>query len=448
MSIRGVLFIIGALLIGQCTALIRVPLHKTRSLRRLMSDSGMSLDDLRALGMRVGSLDSSASPELPVERLTNFMDAQYYGLISIGTPPQNFSVLFDTGSSNLWVPSIHCSFLDLACWVHRRYNSKKSSSYVMNGTEFSIRYGRGSLSGFISQDTVSVAGLSVPAQQFGEAVKQPGITFAVARFDGVLGMAYPSISVANVTPVFDTAMAAKLLPQNIFSVYISRDTAAELGGELILGGTDPQYFSGDLHYVNVTRKAYWQIQMDRVDVGNQLTLCKTGCQSIVDTGTSLMVGPAAEIRALHKAIGALPLLMGEYFIDCKKIPSLPVISFNIGGKMFNLTGEDYVLKVFTNKTQQKRRLCLDPSFICLFSCRSLRWARPSVCQASWPWTSPLRPGRSGSWETSSSGSTTPCLIGTPTGWASPLPSRRLKTELWSWNVSENVMICRIQITNT
>lgn len=67
-----------------------------------------------------------------------------------------------------------------------------------------------------------VAGLSVPAQQFGEAVKQPGITFAVARFDGVLGMAYPSISVANVTPVFDTAMAAKLLPQNIFSVYISR----------------------------------------------------------------------------------------------------------------------------------------------------------------------------------------------------------------------------------
>lgn len=64
--------------------------------------------------------------------------------------------------------------------------------------------------------------MQVTGQQFGEAVKQPGITFAVARFDGVLGMGYPTISVNNITPVFDTAMAAKLLPQNIFSFYISR----------------------------------------------------------------------------------------------------------------------------------------------------------------------------------------------------------------------------------
>ncbi|XP_044186370.1 napsin-A [Thunnus albacares] len=349
-----IFYILGALLVTQSVAIIRVPLHKTRSLRRLMSDNGMSLEQLRALAKTGDAPDSSPSPNVPVERLTNFMDAQYYGAISIGTPPQEFTVLFDTGSSNLWVPSIHCSFIDLACWLHHRYNSKKSSTYVQNGTKFAIRYGRGSLSGFISGDTVSVAGLAVPGQQFGEAVKQPGITFAVARFDGVLGMAYPSISVAGVTPVFDTAMAAKLLPQNIFSFYINRDPTAAVGGELMLGGTDPQYYTGDLHYVNVTRKAYWQIKMNGVEVGNQLTLCKAGCQAIVDTGTSLIVGPVEEVRALQKAIGALPLLMGEYLIDCKKIPSLPVISFNIGGKMLNLTGEDYVMK----ESQMGMSICL------------------------------------------------------------------------------------------
>nr|XP_019964302.1 PREDICTED: cathepsin D-like [Paralichthys olivaceus] len=342
------------LIISQSVAIFRVPLKKTRSLRRLMSDNGMSLQELQALGLSTGAPDGSPSPKLPVERLTNFMDAQYYGEISIGTPPQPFTVLFDTGSSNLWIPSIHCSFFDLACWLHHRYYSKKSSTYVKNGTEFSIQYGRGSLSGFISEDTVSIAGLSVPGQQFAEAVKQPGITFAVARFDGVLGMGYPSISVDKVTPVFDSAMAAKLLPENIFSFYISRDKTAAVGGELVLGGTDPQYYSGDLHYVNVTRKAFWQIKMDGVEVGAQLTLCKAGCQAIVDTGTSLLVGPREEIRALQKAIGALPLIMGEYFIDCRKIPSLPVVSFNIGGKMFNLTGEDYIMK----ESQMGTSICL------------------------------------------------------------------------------------------
>ncbi|XP_072348479.1 cathepsin D-like [Scyliorhinus torazame] len=328
-------------------ALVRIPLTRFQSIRRTLAEAADSIEGLIDAGQHGAAkytgltANEAETPEI----LTNYLDAQYYGKIGIGTPPQVFTVVFDTGSSNLWVPSSHCSFFDIACWIHHKYKSDASSTYVKNGTKFAIRYGSGSLSGFLSQDTVTIGDMATPKQVFGEAVKQPGIVFIAARFDGILGLGYPTISVDGVLPVFDNMIKQKQLEKNIFSFYLNRNVSTQPGGELLLGGVDPKYYTGDFHYVNVTRQAYWQIKADEVTVGNQLTLCKGGCQAIVDTGTSLIVGPMEEIRGLQRAIGALPLFHGEYLIGCEKIPTLPVITFTVGGKGFSLTGEQYVLKI-------------------------------------------------------------------------------------------------------
>uniref|UniRef100_A0A8C2YFT5 Cathepsin D n=1 Tax=Coturnix japonica TaxID=93934 RepID=A0A8C2YFT5_COTJA len=349
MASRGLLVLLLLALVGPCAALIRIPLTKFTSTRRMLTEVGSEIPDMNAitqfLKFKLGFADlAEPTPEI----LKNYMDAQYYG------------------SSNLWVPSVHCHLLDIACLLHHKYDASKSSTYVENGTEFAIHYGTGSLSGFLSQDTVTVSSgqgslsavalgnLKIKNQIFGEAVKQPGITFIAAKFDGILGMAFPRISVDKVTPFFDNVMQQKLIEKNIFSFYLNRDPTAQPGGELLLGGTDPKYYSGDFSWVNVTRKAYWQVHMDSVDVANGLTLCKGGCEAIVDTGTSLITGPTKEVKELQSAIGAKPLIKGQYVIPCEKISSLPVVTLMLGGKPYQLTGEQYVFKV----SAQGETICL------------------------------------------------------------------------------------------
>uniref|UniRef100_A0A8U8BMF5 Uncharacterized protein n=1 Tax=Geospiza parvula TaxID=87175 RepID=A0A8U8BMF5_GEOPR len=279
------------------------------------------------------------------------LGAQYYGTISLGTPPQDFRVIFDTGSADLWVPSARCCLLYLACWLHPHYQPLLSCTHRANGTAFAISYGSGSLRGFLSTDTLTVRWGGVSGT-FAEAVALPGLTFAVARFDGVLGLAYPGAAAGPARPVFDNMMEQGLFRNNVFSFHLRRYWAEGDGGELLLGGIDEGQFEGPLHYIPVSRKSYWQVHMDRLSVGapgaagcRDPPLCAGGCAAIVDTGTSLITGPAADVAALHRALGGARALGGQYVLDCDKVPSLPNVTFVLAGKEFTLSPQHYVLQV-------------------------------------------------------------------------------------------------------
>lgn len=278
--------------------------------------------------------------ELP---LTNYMNAQYFTEIQLGTPGQPFKVILDTGSSNLWVPSTKCT--SLACYLHSKYDHDASSTYKQNGTEFSIRYGSGSLEGFISQDLLTFGDLVIPEQDFAEATSEPGLAFAFGKFDGILGLAYDTISVDKVVPPIYNAIDKGLLDEPQFAFYLGDAAKSnDDGGIITIGGYDESKFHGEITWLPVRRKAYWEVKFDGLGLGDEYAELEDHGAAI-DTGTSLIALPSQLAEILNSQIGAEKSWNGQYTVDCASRESLPDLTFTFDGYNFTITPYDYTLEV-------------------------------------------------------------------------------------------------------
>ncbi|KAG1474725.1 hypothetical protein G6F56_000176 [Rhizopus delemar] len=277
--------------------------------------------------------------------LTNYLNAQYYGEISIGSPPQVFSVVFDTGSSNLWIPSTRC-VSSPSCNSHRQYNAEKSSTYISNGTDFSITYSSGSVKGIISQDTLIVGGIQIDDQGFAESTVEPEETFTQAKFDGIFGLGYDTIAIKQTVPPFYNMVARNLVEQKLFSFWIRdiNDQGNESGGEIVFGGIDESRYIGDVVWSPVTRKAYWEVGLDSVIFDGQ-PLGSDAHSAAIDTGTSLIIAPVNIANAINSRIGAQPDMYGQSSVNCTLLPSLPEFCFVISATNYCLRGEDYIVKI-------------------------------------------------------------------------------------------------------
>jgi saccharopepsin len=271
--------------------------------------------------------------------ISNYANAQYFSEIGIGTPPQIFKVILDTGSSNLWVPSERCS--SIACYLHHKYVSADSSTYKANGSEFKIEYGSGSMTGFISQDDVTIGDIVIKNQHFAEATSEPGLAFAFGRFDGILGLGWDRLSVQKMVTPFDQMIAQHLVEERVFSFYLGYTDDAS---EVVFGGIDHTHYDGDITWIPLRRKAYWEVDLDSIALGDSVAeLDNTGV--ILDTGTSLNTLPSNLAEMLNNEIGAKRGFGGQYTIDCDKRGSLPDVTFSLNGYNFSLPASDYIMEV-------------------------------------------------------------------------------------------------------
>uniref|UniRef100_A0A6Q2XQ85 Peptidase A1 domain-containing protein n=1 Tax=Esox lucius TaxID=8010 RepID=A0A6Q2XQ85_ESOLU len=302
--------------------LVRVPLVKRKSIREKMREKGEILPYQDPALKYYPELDGSSTMYI-----NNYADTTYFG------------VLFDTGSSNLWVDSTYCN--TAACNAHTRFDPQQSSTFQNNGQSFYLPYGAGSLYGVFGYDTVNVGGIVVTDQEFGLSTNEPTVPFGSAQFDGILGLSYPSLAVGQVTPVMDNMMSQNLLQSDIFAFYLTG--GGQQGSELSFGGVDQSKYEGQLNWIPVTAETYWQIGIQGFQINGQETgWCSQGCQAIVDTGTSMLTAPSQFLGTMMQSIGVQQNQYGEYAVNCNQINSLPTLTFVMNGVSFPLLPSAYI----------------------------------------------------------------------------------------------------------
>jgi hypothetical protein len=319
-----------ALMVG--VALAVSPIHVP--IKRREKSHAEHLGFMKALHMqRQGVFKlSSRFAASPVNlNLTNSLpqgSASYYGSVGLGSPAQVADYDFDTGSSNFWVANAQCSNCPATGYDHT-----KSSTYVANGEYLSISYGSGQVSGYLSQDTATIAGLKVPNVVFGEITSE-SVQPVGAPTVGLVGLAFRSISQDNDEPLLTYVYNAGLIPTNSFGMYLSTSESGIRQGQLTLGGVDRRLFKGQLTYTPITDDQWFVININGISLPGQTIASSTAV--IVDSGTSCLAGPTAAVNNILNSIN-----IGS---DCTGLSSAPNITVNIAGVNLVMNPSDYTLQ--------------------------------------------------------------------------------------------------------
>ncbi|XP_065206081.1 pepsin-2B-like [Planococcus citri] len=272
---------------------------------------------------------------------------EYYGAISIGTPPTQMNVQFDTGSSSLWVHSTRCDSPACPSTQNRtRYDHHSSETYQKYEKEdesSTLWYGSGSVDGFWSRDTISIRGYKMNNERFLEPTDMSGPIVSRA-YDGIIGLNYkPQTDSINIISKYCEQRGVN---DTTFSFYLTKNN----GGELLLCGSYVYRYRRKLKYVNEVEKSStslsWTIPVEKVSITSDYAdkryteIIATNNTALVATGSSFIHGPEEHVNAIKRSIESILSMIPDPRANLHKLPN---ITFTIGGEDYVLTGQDYII---------------------------------------------------------------------------------------------------------
>jgi hypothetical protein len=225
---------------------------------------------------------------------------------------------------------------------HTFLGNHSSTSFVDTNQPFSVTYGKGQVSGSIIQDDVTIAGLGLPAHTFGTALQESD-DFTGLKIDGLMGLAKSTLSDQGTPTPVESLAKAGLINEAITSYKISRVSDEANDSEVTFGSLDNTKFDQNtlVTIPNLNPDGFWEGALDSATVNGQ-DLGFRNRSAILDTGTSLMVAPAEDAEAIHKAIpGAKSDNQGGFTIPCTTNASLALI---LGGQPFTIKSEDLLFQ--------------------------------------------------------------------------------------------------------
>ncbi|KAH8555917.1 aspartic peptidase domain-containing protein [Umbelopsis sp. PMI_123] len=312
--------------------------------------------------------------------LWHFAPIGYLIDVNVGTPSQNFTVLLDTGSADLWIPSSACS--QASGCLGKTFDASQSSTLKNTSVPFDIVYGSGFDNGTYVKDVVQVGDFVINDQVLAlvyDAANTTKSARSTPYMDGILGMTwdtgvYGAFHNYTYPPFIYGLYSTGQIPTLSFGLHLGGLYSKGYAGTVTFGGIDSSQFTGNLQYLPAQPEnvhgsmeyVHWTVYAQSFKLQNANTNYEfPGGPALValDSGSTFAYLPRPIVEGiLHDIAGNnyQPITSSTFQVPCGLLNTTEVIevTFPGGGNSAPLTLQAPVKDIVMGQTDGVNDVCL------------------------------------------------------------------------------------------